>query len=174
MISAKGQFNVEFFTVLILFIAFASYFSLRILDVTPSYTAQVNQAIIRSESYRISEAIINDYGYPENWETLSSSVVKKVGLLDMSYNKTNMVSFSKITKLEQMCGSGSNYAKIKSLIGADNDFSIMLVEKPTGEVLIECGTPVTSASVASTKRLVAFDSDADGSFEYGELIVQVW
>jgi hypothetical protein len=175
---SKAQFNVEFFTVLILFVGFAAFFSLKLIEVRPAYIAEVEQAIIRSETYRMGEVMINDPGYPVNWETFVGTPqeddIKRVGLLDHLRNKTNFISAEKLTELEILCNNGLNYAKVKSLIGAEHEFSLMVVEKPSGLVLLDCGSSTGGGGISSIKRLVAFDSGDDGEFEYGELIVQMW
>ncbi len=174
----KGQFNIEFFTVLILFVGFAAYFSMRLAEVRPIYIKAVRQAIIRSEVYRISEVLINNPGHPTDWDTLvgtpGESEIKRIGLLDHSQNKTNLLSEQKIIGLNTLCSSEDGYDKIKDLIGAEHDFSIILIEKPSELVKIDCGSTQSGENVASIRRLGVFDSDGDGELEYGELIVQAW
>lgn len=174
----KGQFNIEFFTVLILFVGFAAYFSIRLAEVRPTYIKEVRQAIIRSEVYRISEVLINNPGYPIDWDTLVGTAdedeIKRIGLLDHFQNKTNLLSEQKITGLNTLCNGGAAYDKIKGLIGAEHGFSILLVEKPSGLVKIDCGSTQTGETVASIKRLGVFDSGGDGELDYGELVVQAW
>lgn len=174
---SKGQFNIEFFTVLILFVGFAAYFSMRLAEVRPTYIKEVRQAIIRSEVYIISEVLINNPGYPIDWDTLvgtaGESEIIHIGLLDHSQNKTNLLSEQKISGLNTLCSSAT-YDKIKDLIGAERDFSILLVEKPSELVRIDCGSTQSGETVASIRRLVVFDSGGDGELDYGELIVQAW
>ena len=174
----KGQFNIEFFTVLILFVGFAAYFSIKLAGVRPAYMEEVRQTIIRSEVYRISEVLINDPGYPMDWDTLvgtpSENEIKRIGLLDHSQNKTNLLSEQKIAGLDTLCNGGAAYEKIKDLIGAEYDFSILLVEKPSELVKIDCGSTQSGETVASIRRLGVFDSGGDGELEYGELSVHSW
>lgn len=178
MKSLKGQFNVEFFTVLILFVGFAAYFSMRLVELRPIYIREVRQAIVRSEAYRISEMIINDPGYPLGWDTLvgtaNENEIKRMGMLDHSRNKTNLLSEQKISALSILCNGGAEYDKTKNLIGAEHDFSIILTERPSGLIRIDCASPEFGENAALVSRLVLFDSGGDGEFEYGELIIQVW
>jgi len=174
---SKGQFNVEFFTVLILFIGVAAYFSIKLTEVRPIYIKEVRQAIIRSEVYRISEVLINTPGCPNDWDTLvgiNEDEIKCIGLLDHSQNKTNLLSYQKIIWFNTLCDRGDKYDTIKALIGAEYDFSILLIEKPTKSVKIDCPSAQTREIVESIRRLVVFDSDTSEGLEYGELVVQVW
>lgn len=167
----KGQFNVEFFTVLILFVGFAAYFSMRLIEIRPIYIREVRQTIIRSEAYRISEMLINDPGSPMDWNI--DGEIKRIGLSDHSKNKTNLLSEQKISKFNSSCDGGAGYDKIKNLIGANHNFSIMLIEK-LSKIRINCAPAELGENAALIKRLVVFDSDGDGELDYGELIVQVW
>lgn len=172
----KGQFSVEFFIVLILFVGVAAYFSIRLIAIRPIYIREVRRAIIRSESYRTSEMLINDPGSPLDWALLvgtpSENQIERIGLLDHSQNKTNLLSEQKMNGLDSLCNGGAGYDTVKSLIGAEHDFSIMLIEKPSEVMKINECKPAglgEGENVVLIKRLAAFDSG-----NYGELIVQVW
>lgn len=173
---SKGQFNVEFFTVLILFVGFASYFSTKLMGIGPIYIKEANKAIVRAEAYRISEMIINNPGVPSDWDTATEGEIKRIGLLDHSQNKTNLLSEQKISKLNSLCSGDNGYESIKSLIGAEHDFLIMLTELTgePGELRINCGSTEFGENAALIKRLAVFDSENDGELDYGELVVQVW
>jgi len=173
-ISLKGQFSAEFFIVLILFVGFAAYFSMRLIAIRPIYIREVRKTIIRSESYRISEMLINDPGSPVDWASLvgtpSENQIERIGLLDHSKNKTNLLSEQKMSGLDSLCNGGAGYDTVKSMIGAEHDLSIMLIEKPSEVIKInECKPTELGENAVSIKRLAAFDSG-----NYGELIVQVW
>lgn len=178
MMSKKAMLNVEFFTVLILFVGFSAYFSMRLIEIKPIYISEVERSVIRSESYSLGEVLMNDPGYPIDWETLvgtpQESGIMRVGMLDQMMNKSNLISFEKMQSLSDLCDSGSNYEAVKSLIGVSRDFSIIFVEKPSGVVLLQCEPSNLGNNVASIKRLAVFDSDDNGEYEYGELIIQVW
>lgn len=177
---SKGQFNVEFFTVLILFVGFASYFSTKLMDIGPIYIKEANKAIVRAEAYRISEMIINNPGVPSDWDVLvdigEDDQIKRIGLSDHLQNKTNLLSDDKINNISVLCDGSEGYDKIKSLIGAEHDFLMMLTELTgeLGELRIDCGSTEFGENAALIKRLVVFDSENDGELDYGELVVQVW
>ena len=177
---SKGQFNVEFFTVLILFVGFAAYFSTKLMGIGPIYIKETNKAIVRAEAYRISEMIINNPGVPSYWDVLvdigEDDQIKRIGLSDHLQNKTNLLSDDKINNISVLCARPGGYNEIKSLIGAEHDFLIMLTEL-TGEPggpRIDCGSTEFGENAALIKRLIVFDSENDGELDYGELVVQVW
>jgi len=169
----KGQFSAEFFIVLILFVGFAAYFSMRLIMIRPIYIREVRKAIIRAESYRISEVLVNDPGSPMDWDTLVGTAgenqIERIGLLDHSQNKTNLLSEQKMSGLDNLCNGDAGYDTVKSLIGAEHNFSIMLIDKTGPLGTIECSPTKLGENAASIRRLAAFDSG-----NYGELIVQVW
>jgi hypothetical protein len=162
----KGQFSVEFFSVLVLFVIISAYFSIRLAEVRPAYIKEVKRSVIRSEAYRISEVLINDPGSPMNWGAGGSVI--RIGFLDNSQNKTNLLSEQKILRFNSLCNGGAGYNNIKNLIGAQHDFSIIINDKTGSIGTIDCSAKV-GESAAVIKRLVTFDSG-----NYGELIVQVW
>lgn len=177
----KGQFNVEFFTVLILFVGFAAYFSTKLMGIGPIYIKEANKAIVRAEAYRISEMIINNPGVPSDWDVLvgnatAENQIMRVGLSDHLQNKTNLLSDDKINSISVLCDGLEGYEEIKSLIGAEHDFLMMLTEltRELGELRIDCGSTGFGENAALIKRLVVFDSENDGELDYGELVVQVW
>lgn len=177
---SKGQFNVEFFTVLILFVGFASYFSTKLMGIGPIYIKEANKAIVRAEAYRISEMIINNPGVPSDWDVLvdigEDDQIKRIGLSDHLQNRTNLLSDDKINNISVLCDGSEGYEEIKSLIGAEHDFLMMLTELTgeLGELRIDCGSTEFGENAALIKRLVVFDSENDGELDYGELVVQVW
>jgi len=172
--SSKGLFNAEYITVLVLFIMFSTYFTYKLVEQRPTYLREVNKEMLRSESYRLSEMLINDPGYPNDWNTLvggaSEANIKRIALLDQSENETNLLSTSKISGLNTLCLRANGYENVKRLVGAAHDFSILVINSTEApKVLIDCKPSATGEVVASIKRLVAF-----GSGNFGEMVVQMW
>ncbi len=163
----KAQISVEYFISLILFIGFIAYIFFQVLRFTPVYLTEIKNEEIRSEVYQISELLVNDHGEPANWDL---GTINRLGLSDETQNKTNLLSRRKINLIESRCSAGG-YSDIKTWIGTEHDFTIILTDLSTSSILINCkpDTFITRTINATVRRVVAFDSG-----NYGELIVEVW
>jgi len=167
----KGQISfVEFLVTTTVFISFIGYFSFQLINFYPLYLGEIRNERIRSEAYQISEILVDDPGYPMNWNVVGG--VQRLGLSDETKNKTNVLSLNKITAI----GDGTNLCKpgydtVKKWLGSAYDFSIVLTRKiPSEMILINCRPPPSPLKAINTtvRRIVSFDSS------YGELIVQMW
>ncbi len=169
----KGLFNMEYFIVLTLFVTFSGYFAFRLLEQQPTYLQEVQNEIYRSESYRLSEILVNDAGHPANWDVLVGTAdedkIKRIGLLDDSKNSTNLLSEEKIDDMNILCSREGGFNTVKTLLGTSYNFSITITDMSRSLGTIECKPPVTEDIKSSIKRLVSFNSG-----NYGELIVQIW
>lgn len=163
----NGLFNVEYLTVLVLFLVFSTYFVFRMLDQKPAYLAEVQLEIFRSESYRLSEMLIDDAGDPADWRAGTAGIAR-IGLSDETANVTNTVSEAKLSAMKQMCADSAGYASVKSLAGASHDFSLVRISS-SGAAETVCSPGATGDVRASITRFVAFDTG-----DYGQIIVQMW
>lgn len=169
----KGQINVEYIVSLTVYITLATYIAFQLSQQTPVYLRAVREEYVKSETYQLSELLINDVGYPEDWNTLwpsSPSDIKRVGL--SGGVKTNLVSVDKIDALDDICSS--DYDNLVEMLGIDvDDYQISVFVKDTTNdvILLDCSPTVitTGQSVESIRRIVALDSG-----DYGELIIQTW
>ena len=166
----KAQISfVEYLVAFLIFITFIGYFSIQILKFVPEYLNQIRSERIRSEAYQISEILINDPGFPANWDTNPINV-QRLGFSDETKNITNFLSIDKLRLFGGGC-PGPGYNTVKELIASDFDFSIMFIEKsPTETVWVNCHPEAIIRSPINTtvRRIFYFDSG------YGELIVQMW
>lgn len=170
----KGQFSVDYYVSIILFIVFVVYILFQLTRFLPTYINEVNDQRIKVEAYQISELLINDPGVPSNWETLGQArigEIKRIGLLDMTQNKTNLVSIAKVNSLNTTCGSVNGYNAIRGAIVTDYQFSILLIDKTNGNILVSCFPPeqLVRATKIDFRRVVSM-----GLNLYGELILQLW
>jgi len=164
----KGLFNVEYLTVLILFIIFSTYFTFRMMEQKPAYTAEVQREIFRAESYRLSEMLVDDAGEPANWQTLAEGSIKRIGLSDETKNVTNLVSEAKLQAMKTICIVNKEYAKVKALVGGQHDFSLVRIGS-NGVPETVCWPGATGDVKASITRFVAFSTG-----DYGKMILQMW
>jgi len=163
---------MEYLTVLIIFVMFSSYFAFKLLEQKPVYLEEVKNEIYRSESYRLSEILINDPGEPLEWHDVGGTL--RVGLSNHTENKTNHVMEEKIERLGELCGVVDGYSNVKKLLGASYDFSITITDlsrelpEETFES-VQCQPSSVGDVKSSIKRLFSF-----GSGYYGEVRVSVW
>jgi len=163
----KGLFSLEYLTVIVIFMAFTTYYAFRMIEEKPNYLEEVKAEIYRSECYRISELLINDPGHPLNWDTLDLGQVERVGLSNHYQNKTNLLSENKITRLGELC-QGNGYYDVKELMGISYNYHILIKSMEGTFDDVECGSYDEENVKASMTRLITFDS---GSF--GNLTVDI-
>ncbi|MEM7825181.1 MAG: hypothetical protein QXO27_04380 [Candidatus Aenigmatarchaeota archaeon] len=167
----KAQISfVEYLVAFVIFVSFVGYFSFQLVRLIPEYLNQIRMQRIKSEAYQISELLMNDPGYPINWNVGN---VQRLGLSDETKNLTNFLSLNKINAIGDginLCKPG--YENVKKWVGSDYDFSIIFIRKsPAPELtLIGCRPSVTAVKAINvTIRRIAFFGSG-----YGELIVQMW
>jgi len=149
-----GQINLEYIVSLVIFITLAMYISFQLMQRTPIYLAAVRLEYIRSESYQLSELLVND-------ENIGLSTGEKV----------NLVSSAKIAQLESQCNDYSSAAGRLGVDTTDYQFSLYVKDSVTGQLLLDCAPQqvVSRKDVVTTRRIVALSSGS-----YGELTVQAW
>ena len=161
----KAQLSIEYYVSLIIFILFVSYLFFQLITLSPQFNRELENERLRSESYQISELLVNDPGEPIDWPI---KTVKRLGL-SSNLNKTNLLSEAKISAFQLKCDS--DYEDVKKLIGTEYYFSINLTNIDSNEKLIECGPPipVIKQMKVSMTRIVALDSN-----NVCNLTLQLW
>ena len=161
----KAQLTMEYYASLIVFVLFIGYFFIRLSQISPQFITELKNERLRSDSYQISEILVNDPGKPISW-TLANA--KRIGL-SSNLNKTNFLSKEKISELN--CSTPANYTKIKTLLGTEYQFSIEI--RNSTNVLLNCAPRpeylIGELTKTSITRIISFDSG-----EFGELIFKVW
>jgi hypothetical protein len=161
----KGQFNVEYFVVLTVFLMISVYFAFRLLEFYPEYLKNVKEEILRSDAYRLSEMLVNDDGEPSGWTVLPTDSIKRIGLSHSLYNQSNLLDTAKMAALENKCRT--EYSKVRSLVGAAHDFYI--TTESTDGTVYNCGSLPAAESIAVIRRVFAFQ---DG--DYGKMTLYMW
>jgi len=163
----KGQFTIEYIVSFLLFISIISYIHLSTSKFLPDYITKANSELAFSDAYLISEILINDPGDPIDWVSIDDNKVKRIGLSDTTYNKTNLLN---LTKIKAFC---RNYNFVKEKLGLDRDFIIMIIDRDDNFNNVLCKSEVVRGRVNVTvKRIVAY---TDGeNFGLAEVIVQTW
>jgi uncharacterized protein YeeX (DUF496 family) len=169
----KGQINVEYIVSLTVYITLATYIAFQLSQQTPIYLRAVREEYVKSETYQLSELLVNDMGEPEDWHTLWPSTPNDIKRLGLSEGvKTNLLSVDKIETLDEICSS--DYDNVVDMLGIDaEDYQISIFVKDAANdvILLDCSPTVitTGQSIESIRRVIAL-----GSGDYGELIIQTW
>lgn len=165
----KGQISfIEYLAALSVFITSVVFIAYQMIYYVPQYLNEVNDERMRINAYQISELLVNDPGDPANWYT--SPQIFRLGLSNETLNKTNYVSFTKISAFNNLCSAQGGYDNIKKYVGATENFTILLYDMTTpGPPLIICQPSITFSSLINTSisRIVTIDSN-----HIGEIIVQ--
>jgi hypothetical protein len=163
----KAQFTIDFYIALITFVVFTTYIAFQVFSYTPPYLMEIESQKLRSEIFQISEILINDAGEPANWSNIND--IKRLGLSNETLNYTNYLSTTKIHQIG-ICDD-AKYEKVKGLLDIKNDFTLILTNVTSGDILINCtlNQTVFKKIAASISRIVAIDSG-----DYGELTLEVW
>jgi hypothetical protein len=157
----KLQVGFEQFAALSLFVFSVSFLISQLLSYYPTYINEVRRQTLLSEAYQISELLVNDAGYPINW---NSTNVKRIGLLNESLNKPNVVSVLKVLNASYLCNT--NYPKFKQLLDLKNDISFVVYLE--GNLIANCSRPLGERA-AKFSRIISFDNKS-----YGELIIWLY
>jgi len=160
----KAQIGFEQVFSLILFVISVTYLVYSLLSYYPSYINEMKRQTTFSEAYLISEILVNDVGEPANWYSLQINQIRRIGLLNESLNKTNVISITKTRMLNTTCNSG--YRTFKQLLDLKNDISLIVYIG--NNVLVNCTRPV-GERVAKINRIISFDNGS-----YGEMIIWLY
>jgi len=168
----KGQFSYDYFISLVIFILAVVYIVFQIIAMRPAYLNEVRNEILRSETYQVSELLVNDAGQPHDWNVAN---VKRIGL-SSDVNKTNYLSAAKIGKLASLCPPAGYSSSFVKLFGVDEKYQVSIIVKNTTPcsslILADChpSSQIAARTVnTSVKRVVAIDARC-----YGEVMVQMW
>lgn len=148
------------------FVIVLGYLSLQLFQVVPANTNLLKVEAIRIDAYQISEILVNDGGSPNDWNTKQINQIQRLGLLDTTQNKTNLLSSQKIAQFKTICNN--NFNDVKNLLDIQNDFSISFVNYLTSDKWV-CKSNGKSSTSFNITRIVSIDGNA-----LGEVTVQVW
>lgn len=172
MAHKKGQLSVDFYVALVIFLGFLAYITFQLFQTVPESSANVKEETIRIDAYQISELLINNAGYPLNWEIQPLADVKGIGFSDPAKNMTNYLLRAKLDRFNTICQTPTGYQDIKKILEIRNEMTITFIE----HTLPADTTWVCKSSVPTNKK-VAFNVSRTvsvGGISFGEIIVEVW
>lgn len=173
----KAQLTIEYMLSFGIFITLVTYIYLLYSGNIPSFINEVEKEHARSISYQLSELLINDPGWPINWEARAASEIERIGLSNQTENKKNLISLNKVKSLNGTCLS--DYYFVQEKLGLNETFSIYFYSITStgerGKSLLNCKPSVTkkTAISATVRRITSFINATDGTVGFGELIVEV-
>ena len=169
----KGQLSVDFFVALIFFLGFVTYIIFQLFKVGPVNDANIKEEAIRIEAYQLSELLVNNPGYPLDWEIKPLlSDIKRIGLSDSTANQANYLASQKISKLNSICNTPTGYNDVRNILDVKDEISISFIDHsgPSDTIWICKSTVLTNKKVSfNVSRTVSV-----GGTSFAELIVEVW
>ncbi len=174
MLELKAQLTVEYLASFITFIGLIIFIYFTYSSNIPSFIEEVKKEDVRSKAYQLSEMLVNDPGEPINWDDVGS--IKRIGLSDENSNKTNLISFDKVTELENRC---SNFNEIQKRLGLNKSFSVYVfnISQNNGkrDELSKCTSPelIKTAINTTVRRITVLNNTESKRLELAEIIVQM-
>ena len=155
----KGIIDIEFIFSVMIFLTTITFVTFIIISNIPLFHREAVNEDLRARAYEISELLLVDKGYPENWDAPNIAAER----LGLSGGGRYNLSSDKITELKSMCQT--SYENVKTLLGHDyrNDVTIEIIDSGNNH-LLECLPPVittvrpkfqiTRFAVLKDKRIV--------------------
>ncbi|MDI6721618.1 MAG: hypothetical protein QMD85_04460 [Candidatus Aenigmarchaeota archaeon] len=151
----KGQINFEFMLSVLVFLSITGFLTIQIINNVSAMRRALLLEDMKSSAYQISNILVFDKGYPEDWDENS---VERIGLASGFYN----LSDEKISSLKRLCESENGYKKFLSVIGLGISKDVYLnISTNLGDTLALCAPPVVS-TIRSTVH-ISRTSFAEGS-----------
>jgi hypothetical protein len=160
---SRGQINVYFLISIALFISLSIYLIYVVLSYYPSKSETIRMNSLNTKAYIISELIIKDEGFPENWD---EDNLKRLGLA------SNMLELDKrkLEELEKICNSKSleKLERLRSATGLHNeDLSVeILYMNSTRDTALDCKpfgalaeSPYLQRRTAMIKRVAMLEGE---------------
>jgi hypothetical protein len=126
----KGVVNVEFILALLVFVTTLVFITTATLSSIPNIHEQAISEKLKTNIYSVSEIIMFDKGYPENWD---STTVQKIGL---SSGQPYILSIDKINNLSELCRN--DYQKMLSALNLENYNIIINITRDDGTNILYC------------------------------------
>ena len=177
MVKTKGQLTIQYLLSFIFFIGLIVSIYFAFSSNIPKFLEAIEKEDARSKAYQLSEFLINNPGYPIDWENQPVDSIKRLGLSDEDSNKTNLLSGLKVHDFFEICGPNSeNFSTIQEKLALNKSFSVIFCNI-TSSGKRECQvcqspSPPKTAINATIRRIVALN--VSGDIRLAELIVQMW
>ncbi len=149
----KGQVNIYFIVSIVLFLTLTTYLIYAIIDYNRIYRENIMSDILYTKSYSISDLLIRDGGYPENW---NSTNFDRVGLASEPYS----LNLAKINELEKICNSSAKIKKLKSSFGLMDEDLIIKIDYLNKTNVLDCSPEsMRIGRIVSIKRIATLNNN---------------
>ncbi len=144
----KSQvFNIGFVTSMLIFGLLIVWCYFYITELMPLFADKSRSAHLKVLAFQISEILVSDTGYPNNWKLNKVTIP---GFVDEKENKNNYLSMTKINNFMRLCNR--DYDKIKDMLFVENDLYVEIIdEKKT----LKCGKYIIGEEITR----IAVNSD---------------
>lgn len=129
----KGQVNIYFLISIALFIALSIYLIYIVLGYYPTKSESIQLNSLNTKSYIISELLLKDPGYPEDW---NENNVERLGLA----SDPMILDPEKIEELADLCNENSpeSRERILNATGLTDEKLTITIYELDGTTILEC------------------------------------
>ena len=177
MVEIKAQLTIQYLASFIFFIGIVVLVYLAYSANIPRFVQDVEKENTYSKAYQLSEILVNNPGEPVDW-TISPLNVKRIGLSDEYWNKTNLISNRKVEELDNYVNCNDNYIykRLQENLALNRSFSIFIfniTENGDRKPLFDCTPSIfpKEAINVTVKRITAFNNA--GKIGLAEIIIQM-
>jgi len=129
----KGQVNIYFLVSIALFISLSVYLVYLLISFYPAKGETIRINSLYAKSYTISELMLKDTGFPENW---NENNIERIGLASEPY----IINTTKLDHLRNMCNplNQSSRNRLYNASGLANEFLIVTINYLNGTSILQC------------------------------------
>ena len=158
-----GQIRVEFIFGIIIFALIMFFIVTQTNTLFSSLLSDSRADALKAKASNAIRILVEDKGYPENWDTQPGST-KRVGLV---YNQPYNLSKYKILNLSYNCSSTADIYK-NLLWNFDLKAYRLKVYNSTHQIILFCGFDSLEPVTVMETRYVFIDN------EYGKVTLELW
>ncbi|MDI6826132.1 MAG: hypothetical protein QMD36_02975 [Candidatus Aenigmarchaeota archaeon] len=176
MVEIKAQLTIQYLASFIFFIGLVVLVYLAYSANIPRFVKEVEKENIYSKAYQLSEVLVNNPGEPADWNDIID--IKRLGLSDQYWNKSNLISNLKVQQLSGLnCyHNDEHFKRVQGFLDLNRSFSIFIfniTEDGNRQLLFDCVPSAfpRAAVNATVKRIATLNNS--GKMELAEIIVQM-
>ncbi|MBN2094913.1 MAG: hypothetical protein JW727_02600 [Candidatus Aenigmarchaeota archaeon] len=149
----KGQVNVYFLVSVAVFISLSIYLVFIMVSFYPSKAESIRINSLYGKAYSISEFLVKDEGYPEDW---GEDSVTRLGISSVPYE----INATKLAALNSLCSRSDpeHVERLLNSVGLYNEDVLISIAYLNGTYLLQCSAPGNEVNPESIKRRSALVS----------------
>lgn len=131
----KGQVNLYFLVSIALFISLSLYLVYLLIGFYPAKGETIRINSLYSKAYTISELMIKDPGYPEDW---NENTLERIGLASTPYE----INSTKLSRFSNLCSQPDPLSRERLLnsSGLFDEYFIITMAYLNGTSVLTCST----------------------------------